>query len=214
MLGDLRKLLVSVTGVTLAGKTTLVKLLLQYLAEHYPPVSSGLIISHTTRARRGPPDEDLSGEYAYVMKEDFASMREGGQLAWHTATPKGDQYGTAHASLDEFETLESGIRLMILDLHGVRMLRQGLEERGQLSYHFPVFVTVSEEEFNRRVEKRCGDDSAKTNEFRSRRLRELSWEQEARTSGIPFVWIENAGDPLLVMRKVLNKILENMCLSQ
>ncbi len=97
-----------------AGKTTLVRLLL----EQDPEVH--LSVSYTTRAPR--PGEQNGREYHFVAVADFLAMRERGDfLEW--AEVHGNYYGSSRVWLEE-QIAAGRDMLLEIDWQGARQVRQ------------------------------------------------------------------------------------------
>ncbi len=137
--------LLIVTAPSGAGKTTLVRL----LVEDDPAVR--LSISHTTRAPR--PGEADGREYHFVDLATFTAMRERGDfLEW--AEVHGNLYGTSRRWLEE--RLAAGEDVLLeIDWQGARQVRAAFA--GAVG----VFVVPpSLTELERRLRGRGTDDEA------------------------------------------------------
>jgi guanylate kinase len=172
--------IISFTGSSGVGKTTLAKALI----EQYPHTS--MILSYTTRTRRGT---DLPGEYAYVSEEEFNTMKQQGAFLW-TAERRGVYYGTIAQDVADCANDPLRVGIMILVAETVELLRRYLRELGKLGVHVPVFIeTQSKEVLMERLQIR-GDGEAEV----EKRLHEDAREQaKLRNSDIPFRFITNEG---------------------
>lgn len=81
--------IITITGPSAAGKTALVRALLERRKELQ------MVVSCTTRARRGT---DLPGEYSYLSEEEFRSLKEESAFLWAVHV-HGAWYGTLRRSV-------------------------------------------------------------------------------------------------------------------
>ena len=97
-----------------AGKTTLIKRLLQ----HFPDIT--LSVSYTTRPRR--PAEAAGRDYHFLALKRFAAMRSRGAFAeW--AQVHGSLYGTARKPLER--ALQRGRDMLLdIDVQGARKIKR------------------------------------------------------------------------------------------
>jgi guanylate kinase len=103
-----------ITAPSGAGKTSLIKALLQ----DEPGLK--LSTSYTTRAPR--PGEQNGREYHFVDEPTFLAMRDGGEFL-ENAEVHGNRYGTSHKVIAE--TLERGQDLILeIDWQGARQVRK------------------------------------------------------------------------------------------
>jgi len=97
-------MILTLTGASGTGKTTLAKML-------YAAVpGSGPLVSYTTRPKR---DTDLPGDYAYVSPVEFESMDKHGDFLW-TANVGVTRYGTTKDALRHALEDQERIHLMVL----------------------------------------------------------------------------------------------------
>jgi guanylate kinase len=84
-----------ITAPSGAGKTTLIKRVLEYAQEYNKKVS--LSISHTTRAPRDGEEHGI--DYFFVSEKEFKENIEKGEYIEH-ATVHGNYYGTPKSQID------------------------------------------------------------------------------------------------------------------
>ena len=188
-MSDIR--IVSFTGPSGAGKTSIIKELLR------SNPSWRLVASYTTR---GPRDSDLFGEYrCNVHEEEFSDPRKNSKFAW-TVSMHGNSYGHLRGSIKSalmgtyppmwMLTLTPDLVLEFLKLSGGRAL--------------PIFVLPPEEDILRqRLSKRGESEEAIVKRIQDCR----EWTRDAWASDLPYVFIENNGTIEETARQAL-KILE------
>lgn len=141
-----------------AGKTSLVKALLQKRAE-----SVAVCVSHTTRPMR-PGDVDGS-DYHFVPRDEFDRMVDNDEFLEH-AQVFDNSYGTARTSA---ETLLAGGRNVILEIdwQGARQVKAKMPETVSI-----FILPPSREELEQRLRDRGTDDE----EIIARRMRDADRE--------------------------------------
>jgi guanylate kinase len=140
-----------------AGKTSLVKVLLEQTAE------IGVSVSHTTRAKREGEQDGV--DYHFVAKDDFISMVKQGAFLEH-AQVFDNFYGTAIANIEE--KLKQGEDVILeIDWQGAEQVRK------QLPYSVNIFILPpSQQALEQRLRAR-GQDS---DEIIARRMRDAKSE--------------------------------------
>lgn len=162
--------IITLTGEAGSGKTSIARKLLDDGFE--------MITSTTTRAARL---SDLPKEYEHVNAAEFSLLTAAGAFIW-AANYADNQYGTRYLYLDRAISHDKA-GIMILTPEPIPLL---------LSYTpgvVPFFVcTPSKEVLRQRLQER-GDTPAGI----EKRLHTLKWEEQARRSDIPYVFITNTG---------------------
>lgn len=190
-----RPVIVTITGASGVGKTTITKKL---LAER-PDVQ--LITSFTSRSSRS---SDLPGEYKYSMpKEKFATRAE--EFLWTLSVHK-NFYGTTKASISEAlaPSPVSTVWLMILVPEVVPLLRGYLaqfekHERRVISFYV---LSPNEEELQKRLRTR-GDDAAMIKQ----RIDDCNqWDAAALQSDIPYMFLSN-NEPIVGIEDAVRQML-------
>ena len=179
--------IVSFTGPSGAGKTSIIKELLR--------LNPGwrLVTSYTTR---GPRNSDLFGEYrCNVHEEEFLDPRKSSKFAW-TVSVHGNSYGHLRGSIKSalmgtyppmwMLTLTPDFVLDFLKLSGGRAL--------------PIFVLPPEADILRQRLSARGE-SEETIVKRIQDCRE--WTEDARVSDLPYVFLENNGTIEETAQKVI-----------
>ena len=105
-------IMIAIGGVSGAGKTTLMK----YLLEKYPDYFTGLIETTT----RPPRNDDLSGMFEYISESEFESRQQAGGMYFVTSL-YGYRYGYYRRNLEN--ALIKGKMLVCIMDEGVRFVR-------------------------------------------------------------------------------------------
>ncbi len=95
--------IITITGPSGAGKTTLVQELLKTGRFH-------LVTSYTTRE---PRSSDIPGEYTHTTDEEFDRLVSDGSFAW-SVDVHGKRYGTLRSSLQNITVIQDRIRILIV----------------------------------------------------------------------------------------------------
>lgn len=169
-------MIVSLTGPSGVGKTTLMHNLLKALPNVQP------LVSYTTRAPR-PSDEP--GEYAYISQDEFDSMKAAGEFLW-TANAYVNNYGTRKADINVALDAKT-IFMPVLVLNAVKKLHDYAREVGKTGHVHSMYIQIEDEAELRSRFKERGDNpeeaEARINECRT-------WNEEAKNLGVPFIWLE------------------------
>jgi guanylate kinase len=149
-----------------AGKTSLVKALLEKRAE-----SIAVCVSHSTRSMR--PGEVDGQAYHFVSQEVFDQMIASGEFLEH-ARVFDHCYGTARASVDTL--LASGRHVILeIDWQGARQVKTKIPETVSI-----FILPPSREVLERRLRDRGTDDEATIRRRMRDADREMSHYQDAR----------------------------------
>lgn len=170
-------MLVTLTGPTASGKTSIARRLLEEIPD------SSMVLSLTARA---PRPTDVPGEYRYVTHVEFEDLDTQGLFEW-AVSHKGHWYGTLKESLHEAISNPQRSWIMILVLDAVAQARAFLEEHNALEQHKPFFIHVPDNERLIRAQKRDGNDTV----LKAGEISEVNWSAWAEASDTPFVRIKN-----------------------
>lgn len=170
-------MILSLTGPSGVGKTTLMHNLLKALPNVKP------LISYTTRAPR-PTDEP--GEYRYISEDEFNRMQAAGEFLW-TANAYVNHYGTRKADIDHALESTDTLYMPVLVLSAVKKLHEYANEVGKLQNLHSMYIHIEDEaELRSRFTER-GD---KPEEAEARIAECRSWNTEAKNLGVPFIYLE------------------------
>ena len=172
--------IITFTGASGAGKTTIVKELLDQRIDYQ------MLTSLTTREKRS---SDLPNEYKYLTEEQFEKRKKKDEFIW-TFSVHGYRVGTLTADVRGAFFGNYGIvHLMILIPEGVQKLRKSVSYDNVASILSFYVFSPAEKILRQRLIKR-GDDDSSIN----RRISDCKiWDKEANTSGIPYIFIDNSG---------------------
>jgi len=178
--------IITLTGRSGTGKTTIVKELLELKDPLFQ-----LIISYTTR---DPRPSDLPGEYRYLTDDEFEGMKKRGEFLWPKSAEEfghsSAKYGTTKASLDD-AVASPGYHLMMLIPQALPKLWDSYAE-----HVVPFWLEDPGEESLR---ARLLDRGEKPQFIDKRLDAEKDWLNFATASGIPYVSVPNVDGKLDVM---------------
>ena len=166
--------IITLTGPSGAGKSSIAKALIA----QRPDIA--LVVSETSRA---PRPSDLPGEYRYGVPP--TAFRETNRFL-ETVSVHGNCYGTLQSSIDDALSRDAP-SLMILTPSAIGIIRSYAKTRGGGGVASFYIVPPPETELAKRLEQR-GDDRT-TIEKRITDCRR--WNDEARHSSIPYIFISN-----------------------
>jgi guanylate kinase len=165
-------MLVTITGPSGVGKTTLAHTLLSTLPH------AQTLENFTTRAPR-PSDE----HFKYVSDAEFDAMLARGEFIW-IATPHGKRYGTRKRAVD-IALSSPHIFISILVIDAVAKLHA--YAKGSAT---SLYVEIEDEAELRRRFKSRGDMSEEEVESRIAECR--SWGEEAHHAQVPFIFLDGS----------------------
>ncbi len=182
--GRKRVRIVTVSGPSGAGKTTVVKELLRRHPEWE------IVLSWTSR---GPRESDLPGEYkCNISKAVLNRAKQLSELMWLEVV-HGNLYATLRDSVDK-ACCRRTLSLMPIVPKSVKILYGYIPSKMRSIFILPP----DEEELRRRLTER-GD----LPEQIERRIVDCKkWEQEARISGVPYEFVRNDGTISEAVEKV------------
>ncbi|MDO8548179.1 MAG: AAA family ATPase [bacterium] len=168
-------MILSITGPSGVGKTTLLHNLLKNIPEARP------LTSYTTREAR-PSDEP--GEYAYVSHEEFKQIEQSGVFLWEAKTYV-NRYGTKKEDIDR--ALNGGFYVPVLVIDAVKKLHEYARSVGKESQATYMYIFIDDENELRKRFKERGD-SAEETEARIQECRD--WNAKVAESGVPFIYLQ------------------------
>ena len=170
-------MILSLTGPSGVGKTTLMHNLLRALPNAKP------LVSYTTRAPR-PSDEP--GEYSYITQEEFDTMAIHREFSWE-AHAYINHYGTRKVDLDAALDDSATIFMPVLVLSAVKKLHEYADHAGKVQNLRSMYIWIEDESELRSRFKERGD---KPEEAEARIQECRSWNAEAKDLGVPFIYLE------------------------
>ena len=168
-------MILSITGPSGVGKTTLLHNLLQKIPEAQP------LTSYTTREPR-PSDEP--GEYVYVSHDEFDRMAKSGAFLWEARTYV-NRYGTKKEDIDR--ALSSGFYMPVLVIDAVKKLYEYAHSTHRENQARYMYIFIDDEAELRKRFKERGDAPGET-EVRIQECRD--WNAKAAKSGVPFIYLQ------------------------
>lgn len=188
-------MILTLTGASGAGKTTIARELLKKL-----PIQAQMVPSYTTRK---PRCSDIPGEYKYISKFRFGFLKKIGVFLW-TVYPHGHSYGTTKRWVSKALRDDSTIYVMILIPDVIKTLQEFAEKRGLLDqiYSFYLF-SPHQDILKKRLEKR-GDGAE---EVQKRLTDCIRWDQNASRSSIPYEFVRNNREIQEPVAEIKNRFL-------
>jgi len=181
--------LITITGASGTGKTTIIKRIMEKHRRVQP------LLSTTTRS---PRESDIPNEFEYVTKETFLRMKAEGDFLW-TVNVHGNYYGTRWSAVET--ALLRQAQCIAALAHEAVIELQTFVRRHPPQYQslFCVYIqTPGQEVLRARLERR---ESHPDPIDVARRLEDcLSWDDVARRSNVPYIFLQ---DRNIMEKKVL-----------
>jgi guanylate kinase len=166
--------IVTLSGCSGAGKTTLV----EALKQRHPEVFCD-VLSYTTRE----PREEDGRTYSHCTEEDFSGLEKVGEFAW-TTTYRGKRYGTRKADL--VRALDKPrVSLMIITPQTVDVLRRFLDPRHHSKLYHLYLLSPDYQELRRRLVARGDSEEAITKAMEET----CEWDRKTFDTELPFDFI-------------------------
>jgi guanylate kinase len=181
-------MIITLTGASGAGKTTIANCLL----DRGPGFKR--VVSYTTRK---PRETDPLGEYAYISYSEFMKIDMSGGFLW-SVHAHGNIYGTAQKSVDE--ALNDGaVYVMILVSQGLVALRSYADSVSKLNRVISFYVISPPPDILRERLICRGDKDVE------QRVEEcLNWDKLAQgQKEIPYILVNNDG--------IINAAVQQVC---
>ncbi len=189
-------MILTLTGASGAGKTTIARSLLGEL-----PLDVMMVPSYTTRK---PRDTDIEGEYKYVSELRFRFLKKINSFLW-TVYPHGNSYGTTTRWVTKALRDDNTAYIMILTPDAVAKLMSFAEKVSCADKIFSFCVLSPTQEILRKRLMARGD---KEEEIERRLADCVEWDYKAKTSGIPYEFVENNDTVESVTKEIVVHFLE------
>lgn len=191
-------MILTLTGASGAGKTTIAKELLRTL-----PIDARMIPSYTIRKFRKPRPTDIPGEYKYVSRFWFWLLKTAGAFLW-TVYPHGNSYGTTKRWVTRALKDDNTVYIMILTPDAVKELSGFAKKNGYSDRIFSFYVLSPPQEILRERLRLRGDEM---DEIEKRLTDCLKWDQGALNSNIPYEFVRNDHEIDKVVVEIKNRFL-------
>src|SRR3989344_2439959 len=192
-------MILTLTGASGAGKTTIARELLKKL-----PIDAQMDPSHTIRKFRKPRPTDIPGEYKYVSRFRFWFLEKIGIFCL-TAYPHGNSYGTTKRWVTKALIDDNNVYIMILLSDAIKKLNGFAEKTGYSNRVFSHYVLSPSQEILRERLRLRGD---KEEEIDKRLADCIKWDSEAKVSGIPYEFVTNNGIVEAVTEEIVTRFLQ------
>lgn len=186
-------MIITLTGASGTGKTTIARTLMERLPNALP------LMSYTTRS---PRPNDLPGDFSFISKQEFDEIASRDEFLW-TAKVGDTRYATKKEDLKQAFADEGAVRVMILVPERLPNVHAFAKALG-MSNHVLSFAIASPgtDILLKRMRERGDDEMA----IEKRIAATADFEEKARTAGVPLVWIQDEGDLDKKVSAVLRRI--------
>ncbi len=191
-------MILTLTGASGAGKTTIARELLKKL-----PINARMVPSYTISKFRKPRPTDLPGEYKHISQFRFWTLRITESFLW-TVYPHGNSYGTTKRWVIRALRDDNTVYIMILTPDAVIKLGDFAEKTGYADQIFSYCVLSPSQEILRERLRARGD---KEDEIKKRLADCVKWDSEAKASGVPYEFVKNEGTIESVTEEVTTRFL-------
>ena len=190
-------MIITISGASGAGKTTIEKSLLNKLN------NAEVVVSITTRDRR---ENDNPNEYKYISKLWFRLLDKLGSFLW-TVNIHGNWYGTLKSSVKKALKQYDKISLMILVPDRVKNLLDYARERGSEEFVLSFYIlSPSSEILKKRLQDR-GDSEFEI----AKRIKDCEkWDAEALASDLPYIFVRNDDEVENTVENIISYINEGI----
>lgn len=171
-------MILTISGASGAGKTTIARALLEHLN------NAKFLHSYTTRS---PRHTDIPGEFTYLNRETFESMRQTDEFIW--AADFGEtSMGTRKNHLEDALRDRNKLWITILIPDVLPRLYAFAKQIGKQDAVQSIYIKSESDEILRSRMMKRGDSESQIEERLSLCRR---FDDEATFIKIPFVWIRN-----------------------
>jgi guanylate kinase len=174
-------MILTLSGASGTGKTTIAKALIERLPNARP------LVSVTTRP---PRPNDLPGDFLHVSAQAFDDMEQRAEFLW-TATVGDTQYGTRRTDLQHALAHPETTWIMILVPLTVRNLRDAVaQEPGTHEVRSFYILNPADNVLRARLSERGDAPEA----IDARMAACADFQEKAQASGLPFIMIPDHDD--------------------
>lgn len=184
-------MIITLSGASGTGKTTIEKMFLEREANVRP------LVSITTRA---PRPNDLPGDFEYISPETYDAWDAAGAFLWKARVGE-TRHGTRTSDLRNAFASPRTTWIMILVPECVPNLHAFAHAEKQIEQVRSFYILNPPDDVLRRRMAERGDAPEKIEE----RMRACAeYQERARNSGIPYIYIEDTDDVDEKYRKVID----------
>ncbi len=175
-------MLVTITGPSGVGKTTIMRRLIKVNRSRMP------LKSTTTRK---PRSSDVEGEYEYITEKLFRMIERMNRFLW-TVNVHGNCYGTREAIVrtalvPRFQIIAPIVHSAVIKLHAFAQEHNATDQLRSV-----YILSPGPEILRERLEGR--EKHPRTNDI-NRRIEEcLPWDEEAQNSAVPYHFLQDNND--------------------
>lgn len=186
-------MIITLTGASGTGKTTIAQALMERLPNALP------LISYTTRP---PRPNDLPGDFIFVSKREFEVIASSNEFLW-TAKVGDTRYATKKEDLKQAFADKDAVRIMLLVPERLPNVHAYAKKLGMSNRLLSFAIASPGADILRKRMRERGDDEIT---IEKRIAATSDFEEKARKAGVPLVWIQDEGDLDKKIYAVLQRI--------
>lgn len=190
-------MILTLTGASGAGKTTIAKELLKKI-----PLNAQMVPSYTTRKSR---DTDVPGEYKYISKFRFWLLKITRAFLW-AVYPHGNSYGTTKRWVVKALKDDETVYIMLLFSDAVRDLKRFAEKKCCSDQVFSFYILSPSQGILRERLRSRGDNK---DEIEKRLEDCVKWDSEAKVSDTSYEFVRNDSTIEAVTEEVIKRFFQN-----
>lgn len=190
-------MILTLTGAFGPDQTIIVRELLKKIPVFY----AQMVPSYTTR---DPRATDIPGEYKYVSKFRFWFLKTVGAFLW-AVYPHNNSYGTTKRWVAKALKDDSAVYIMLLFSDAVKCLNDFAERTDYSNRVFSFYILSPPQEILRERLKLRGDSNDEIEKYIADCV---ALDSMAKSSGVPYEFVENNGTIESVTGEVATRLLQ------